>query len=130
MNAALELAYDSIADAKKSSMDPEDTRILKLTGRNVASYASTIEPSSVVDGSLKATLSATWDKLDRLLQTLNFTSSKEMDQHSHGLSDKDSEDDYSKGYLKTMTTEPGAAAQPFFGRFRRDNYDAIVKKLM
>jgi len=50
MNAAVDLAYAEVENAPPSSMDPEDSRILKLTGRNLANYASTIDPLSVGNG--------------------------------------------------------------------------------
>lgn len=45
-NAAVEIAYRGIEDARPSSMDPEDTRILQLTARNLANFASTLNSSS------------------------------------------------------------------------------------
>ena len=130
MNAAVELSYQSIADARPSSLDPEDTRILKLTGRNVANYASTVDPNTVPDGSLGGALSSTWDLLDRLLKKINFASSKPMDQFSHGLPASAMTDSFSKGAVTSLRTDPGAAAYPFFGRLRRDDYDNVVKALM
>eukprot|EP00978_Attheya_sp_CCMP212_P047272 scaffold421288_cov64-Attheya_sp.AAC.1 len=130
MNAAVDLAYVNIVDARASSMDPEDTRILKLTGRNLANFASTIEPSSVTDGTLGAALSYTWDQLDRLLKKLNFASSKPIDIHSHGVAASTLVDGFSKGSVSTLRAEPGSAAHPFFGRLRQDNYENTVKALM
>lgn len=51
-------------------MDPEDTPcILKLTGRNHANYtSSTFHPNTVGDGTLGATLSDKWDRLDNILK--------------------------------------------------------------
>jgi len=85
MNAAVDLAYAEVENAPPSSMDPEDSRILKLTGRNLANYASTIDPLSVGDGSLGTSLSSTWDLLDKLLKKLSYSSSKVTDKHNHGL---------------------------------------------
>ena len=84
MNAAVEIAYRGIADARPSSMDPEDSRILKLTARNLANYASTLDPEVVTDGTLGGALSNTWDLLDKLLRKLSVASSKPLDQHSAG----------------------------------------------
>lgn len=130
MNAAVQLAYEEIEHAPASSMDPEDTRILKLTGRNIANFASTIHPNTVGDGTLGASLSDTWDLLDKLLKKLNFSSSKPMDQYSHGLSAAAMTDDFSKGKIVSMRTGAGSAAFPLFGRLRRDNYEEVVKRLM
>jgi len=49
-SALLDLTYAEIENAPPYSMDPEDSRILKLTGRNLANYASTIDPLSVGNG--------------------------------------------------------------------------------
>jgi hypothetical protein len=130
MNAAVDLAYGEIANAAPSSMDPEDTRILKLTGRNLANFASTINPNTVGDGSLGASLSDTWDLLDKLLKKINFASSKPTDQYSHGLSASAMNDEFSKGKILSLTSGAGSAAHPLFGRLRRDNYDEVVKNLM
>lgn len=130
MNAAVEMSYQSIADAAPSSLDPEDTRILKLTGRNLANYGSTIDPSTVPDGTLGASLSFTWDLLDRLLKKINFASAKPMDQHAHGLAASARTDSFSKGAVTSLQGDPGAAAHPFFGRLRRDDYENVVKGLM
>jgi len=130
MNAAVELSYQSIADARPSSLDPEDTRILKLTGRNLANHSSKVDPNTVPDGSLGVALSSTWDLLDRLLKKINFASSKPMDQFSHGLPSTAMTDSFSKGSVTSLKTDPGAAAYPFFGRLRRDDYDNVVKALM
>lgn len=130
MNTVVELAFSEIELAPASSMDPEDTRILKLTGRNLANYASTLNASTAGDGTLGATLSRTWDLLDRLHRKINFTSAKPMDQYSHGLSKAALSDDFSKGLIKSMRAEAGSAAFPLFGRLRRDDYENVVKKLM
>ncbi len=130
MNAAVQLAYDEIEHAPPSSMDPEDTRILKLAGRNIANFASTIHPNTVGDGSLGASLSDTWDLLDKLLKKINFSSAKPMDQYSHGLTATAMTDDFSKGKIVSMRTGAGSAAFPLFGRLRRDNYEEVVKRLM
>ena len=129
-NAAVDLAYQSIEDLAPGSKDPEDTRILKLSGRNLANYASTIEPNTVSDGSLGSSLSMTWELLDRLHKKLNFSASKPMDQHSDGMSDAALTDAFAKGSVPLLTSEPGSAYHPLFGRFRRGNYDAVVKELM
>ncbi len=130
MNACVDLAYRNIENAPPGSMDPEDTRILKLTGRNLASYASTLNQNNVADNVLGHALSSTWDLLDRLLKKINYSSSKPMDQHSHGMSTAALTDQFSKGNVTSMKTDPGSACFPFFGRFRRDNYDNVVKELM
>jgi hypothetical protein len=130
MNAAVQLAYGEIEHAPPSSMDPEDTRILKLAGRNIANFASTIHPNTVGDGSLGASLSDTWDLLDKLLKKINFSSAKPMDQYSHGLTAAAMTDDFSKGKIVSMRTGAGSAAFPLFGRLRRDNYEEVVKRLM
>jgi hypothetical protein len=109
-------------------MDPEDTRILKLAGRNLANYASTMQPSSVIDGSLASTLSFTWNLLNALLKKLNVTASKPVDQHSHAA--KAHNDAFDKGQVVSLLAEAGSASHPFFGRLRRDNYDNVVKKLL
>ena len=128
MNASLNLAYESIATAGPSSMDPEDSRILKLAGRNLANFASSIEASEVQDGTLPATLSSTWELLDRVLKKLIYSSSKPVDQHSDFIGSKD--DSFSKGVLATLQTEPRSISHPFFGRLRRDDYDSVCKGLM
>lgn len=130
MNAAMDLAYAEIADAPPSSMDPEDTRILKLSGRNLSNFASTIDPNTVGDGSLGPSLSNTWDLLDKCLKKLTFSSSKSMDQHSHGLPASALNDSFSKGTVSTLRTDAGSAAHPLFGRLRTDNYANTVKELM
>jgi len=129
-NAAVDLAYAEIENAPPSSMDPEDTRILKLTGRNLANYASTLNPNNVGDGSLGASLSDTWDLLDKLLKKINFAASKPMDQYSHGLSASAMNDDFAKGQIVSLKAGAGSAAYPLFGRLRRDNYEEVVKNLM
>lgn len=130
MNAAVDLAYAEIENAPPHSMDPEDSRILKLTGRNLASFASTINPNTVGDGTLGSSLSDTWDLLDKLLKKINFAASKAMDQYSHGLSASAMRDDFAKGQIVSLKTCPGSAAFPLFGRLRRDNYEQVVKNLM
>ena len=130
MNAAADLAYAEIENAPASSMDPEDTRILKLTGRNLANFASTMEVSTVGDGTLGASLSSTWDLLDKLHKKIGFTSSKAADQHTLGLSKLSLGDEFSKGVITSLRTDAGSAAHPLFGRLRRDDYENVVKKLM
>ena len=130
MNAAVDLAYVEIELAPTSSMDPEDTRILKLTGRNLANYASTMDASTVGDGTLGQSMSNTWDLLDKLHKKLGVAASKAMDQYSHGLSRLAMNDDFSKGCIKSLRTGAGSAAFPLFGRLRRDDYENTVKKLM
>lgn len=130
MNAAAQLAYDEIESLPASSMDPEDTRILKLTGRNLANFASTIMPTTVGDGTLGVTLSDTWELLDKLLKKINFAASKPMDQYSYGLSTAALTDDFAQGKILSLKTGPGSAAHPLFGRLRRDNYEEVVKALM
>jgi len=78
-SALLDLTYAEIENAPPYSMDPEDSRIFKLTGRNLANYALTIDPLSVGNGSLGTSLSSTWDLLDKLLKKLSYSSSKVMD---------------------------------------------------
>jgi hypothetical protein len=116
MNAALDLAYSEIEKCGPSSMDPEDSRILKLTGRNVANFASTINVNTVGDGTLGVTLSDTWDLLDMVLKKINFAASKPMDQYSHGLSVSAMNDDFAQGKIVSMKTHAGSAAHPLFGR--------------
>lgn len=130
MNTAVEMAYSEIEHAPASSMDPEDTRILKLTGRNLANFASTLTSTSVGDGSLGPALSSTWDLLDKLHKKINFTAAKPMDQYSHGLSKSAQNDSFSKGTIASMRAEAGSAAFPLFGRLRCDDYENVVKKLM
>ena len=130
MNAAVDIAHQSIEDAEPGSMDPEDTRILKLSGRNLASYASTIDSDQVADNILGASLSSTWELLDRLLKKINYSASKPMDQYSHGMSTAALTDNFAKGKVNSFKVDPGAACFPFFGRFRRDNYEKVVKELM
>ena len=130
MNAAVDLAYRSIEDAPPGSMDPEDTRILKLSGRNIANFGSTLDANVVADGTLGSALSSTWELLNKILQKLNYASSKPMDQHSHGMPASALTDNFAKGSVTSLRVEPGLAVHPFFGRFRRDNYDAVVKELM
>lgn len=129
-NAAVDLAYSEIEHAPPHSMDPEDTRILKLTGRNLAGFASTMDANSVGDGTLGSTLSSTWDLLDKLHKKINYAASKQIDQYSHGLPKSALTDDFSKGVIKSMRTDAGSAAFPYFGRLRRDDYENVVKKLM
>ena len=130
MSAAVDLAYAEVERAPASSMDPEDTRILKLTGRNLANFASTMNANAVGDGTLGQSLSSTWDLLDKLQKTLGVTASRSMDQYSHGLSKSALNDDFSKGSIKSLRTDAGSAAFPLFGRLRRDDYENVVKKLM
>jgi hypothetical protein len=130
MNVAVDLAYAEIENAPAHSMDPEDTRILKLAGRNLAGFASTMDAFTVGDGTLGTALSSTWDLLDKLHRKINFTASKQIDQYSHGLPKSALTDDFSKGTIKSLRTESGSAAYPFFGRLRRDDYENVVKKLM
>jgi Variant SH3 domain. len=114
MNAAVDLAYRSIEDAPPGSMDPEDTRILKLSGRNLANFGSNIDANTVPDGTLGSALSSTWDLLDKLLQKLNYASSKPMDQHSHGMPTSALSDDFSKGSVTSLKAESGSTKHPFF----------------
>ena len=130
MNVAVDLAYAEIENAPAHSMDPEDTRILKLAGRNLAGFASTMDANQVGDGTLGTALSSTWDLLDKLHRKINFTASKQIDQYSHGLPKSALTDEFSKGTIKSLRTESGSAAYPFFGRLRRDDYENVVKKLM
>jgi predicted DNA-binding protein (UPF0251 family) len=130
MNAAVDLAYAEIESAPASSMDPEDTRILKLTGRNLANFASTMDVLTVGDGTLGVSLSSTWDLLDKLHKKISFTSSKGADQYQLGLSKSALSDEFSKGFIASLRTDAGSAAHPLFGRLRRDDYENVVKKLM
>ena len=130
MKAAVDLAFSEIERVPPSSMDPEDTRILKLTGRNLANFASTLSPNSVGDNSLGTSLSDTWDLLDSLLKKLNFSASKPVDQYNHGLTTAALTDEFAKGQILSLATGPGSAAFPLFGRLRRDNYDETTKDLM
>jgi hypothetical protein len=129
-NAAVQLAFSEIENFRASSMDPEDTRILKLTARNLANFGSTINPNTVGDGSLGATLSDTWDLLDKLLRKITFASSKAIDQSSHGLTSASMNDDFAQGRIVSMKTHAGSAAHPLFGRLRKDDYEQVVKNLM
>jgi len=142
--AAVEIAYRGIEDARPSSMDPEDSRILQLTGRNLANYASTLDPAefalagnknSGVDptpmmNSLGKALSNTWELLDKLLSKLSVASSKPLDQHSIGGVEGGGDEQFEKGLLRSLRAGEGSAAHPFFGRLRRDNYEEVVKALM
>ena len=128
--AAMDLVYAEIERAPPSSMDPEDTRILKLAGRNLANFASTMNPLTCGDSTLGASLSDTWDLLDKILKKINFAASKPMDQYSHGLSSSAMSDDFAKGAITSLKTGAGSAAFPLFGRLRRDNYEETVKRLM
>ena len=129
-SAAMDLVYAEIERAPPSSMDPEDTRILKLAGRNLANFASTMDPMTCGDSTLGASLSDTWDLLDKVLKKINFSASKPMDQYSHGLSASAMSDDFAKGTIVSLKTGAGSAAFPLFGRLRRDNYEEVVKRLM
>jgi hypothetical protein len=82
-----DLAYaPEIKNAPPHFIDPKDTRILKLTRRHLANFASTLDASTVGDGTLGQSLSKTWDLLDKLQKKIGVTASKAMDQYSHGLS--------------------------------------------
>ena len=138
-NAAVEIAYRGIADARPSSMDPEDSRILQLTARNLSNYASTLDPKELgmLNGggddmnALGGALNYTWDLLDRLLGKLAVASSKPLDQHSAQVGGGGGGDEqFGKGLLKSLRADEGSAAHPLFGRLRRDNYDEVVKALM
>jgi len=137
-NAAVEIAYRGIADARPSSMDPEDSRILQLTARNLANYASTLDPKELgmLNGggddmnALGGALNYTWELLDRLLGKLAVASSKPLDQHSAQVGGGPGEEQFGKGMLKNLRASEKSAAHPFFGRLRRDNYDEVVKALM
>jgi hypothetical protein len=130
MTAALGLAYNEIENAPAHSLDPEDTRILKLAGRNLSSFAAMMDPSKIGDNTLLAGLSITWDFLDRFLKKVNYTASRPMDQYSHGLSKSALADEFSRGIITSLKTSPGSAAHPLFGRMRRDDYENVVKRLM
>ena len=130
MHGAVELAYQEIERLGPGTLDPEDTRILKLAGRNLANFSSVISPNTVGDGSLGGTLSGTWELLDKLLQKLAFATSKPIDHSSRGLSNAAMNDDFAQGKIVSMKTHAGSAAHPLFGRLRRDNYASIVKNLM
>jgi hypothetical protein len=147
--AAVEIAYRGIEDARPSSMDPEDSRILQLTARNLANHASTLDPaefamagnrdggSGAVAGpmmnSLGLALSNTWELLDKLLAKLSVASSRPLDQHSMPQvrgAEGGGDEQFEKGLLKSLRAVEGSAAHPFFGRLRRDNYEEVVKALM
>ena len=130
MTAAVDLAYQTIADAAPSSMDPEDSRILKLSGRNLANYAASLDKNTIQEESLISSLSLTWDLLDNLLKKLEFTASKPLDQHSHGMSVASLQDSFATGTVNTLEALPESAIYPLFGRFRRDNYKNIVNEIM
>jgi hypothetical protein len=127
-NAAVDLTYRSIQDMEPSSMDYEDARILKLTGRNLANYASTMELGNAAPEVLSETLSDTWSLLDKLLKKITLSSSTPQDQHSHPSIPL--RDDFSKGNVQTMQTERHAGLHPMFGRLRRDDFDRIQRTLM
>jgi hypothetical protein len=65
-----------------------------------------------------------------VLKQLNYSSSKPMDQYTHGMSAEALTDSFSKGSISSLKTEGQSCCHPYFGRFRRDNYDEVVKKLM
>ena len=130
MNAAIDLAYATIENSPPSSMDPEDSRILKLAGRNLANYASTLDPLSVADGTLGASLSSTWDLLDKTLKKLSYSGAKPVDIYSHGLSATAQNDAFAKGTITSLRTDAGSVAHPLFGRLRTDNYAEVVRHLM
>lgn len=149
-NVAVDIAYRGIEDARPGSMDPEDSRILSLAARNLANFASTLDPKEFIPAggssennnemvnSLGTALNNTWELLDKLLAKLSVVSSKPLDQHSvqigniGGQSSAQLEqmNDFGKGLLKNLRTNEGSAGHPFFGRLRRDNYDEVVKALM
>ncbi len=150
-NAAVEIAYRGIEDARPSSMDPEDTRILQLTARNLANFASTLNATSSSSSSSSSSsvetngggggadanmvggaLSSTWDLLDKLLAKLSTATSRPLDQHSAMMPPGSSlgGDSFDKGLLRSLRAGEGSASHPFFGRLRRDNYEEVVKALM
>jgi hypothetical protein len=146
-NAAVEIAYRGIEDARPSSMDPEDTRILQLTARNLANFASTLHSNSSSSSSSSSAmvdhadsgvdanmvggaLSSTWDLLDKLTAKLSIASSRPLDQHSAMIPSGPGGDPFEKGLLKNLRVGEGSASHPFFGRLRRDNYEEVVKALM
>ena len=138
-------------------MDPEDTRILQLTARNLANFASTLNSSSSSSSSSSSgslaeraaasggndgggavgdadmvggALSHTWELLDKLLAKLSVASSRPLDQHSAVVPSGAGGDPFEKGMLKNLRAGEGSALHPFFGRLRRDNYEEVVKALM
>lgn len=146
-NAAVEIAYRGIEDARPSSMDPEDTRILQLTARNLANFASTLHSNSSSSSSSSSAmvdhadsgvdanmvggaLSSTWELLDKLTAKLSIASSRPLDQHSAIIPSGPGGDPFEKGLLKNLRAGEGSASHPFFGRLRRDNYEEVVKALM
>lgn len=145
-NAAVEIAFRGIQDALPSSMDPEDSRILHLTARNLANYASTLDPKELRNSTstvsadkggdatgmnMGGALSYTWELLDKLLGKLSVASSKPLDQHSEAQMIGSSNDgSFGNGHLKNLKAGEGSCGHPFFGRLRRDNYEEVVKALM
>ena len=111
-------------------MDPEDSRILKLSGRNLANYVASLEKNTIQEELLISSLSLTWDLLDNLLKKLEFTASKPLDQHSHGMSIASLQDSFAIGTVNTLEALPESAIYPSFGHFRRDNYKNIFNEIM
>ena len=105
MKAAIEISFRQIGNAPPSSMDPEDTRVLKLAGRNLANFASTLGKEADKDGGLLHSLKSVWDLLSRFLSKLNVAASKPVDQHSH-LSLKKENDLFEKP-IKLLKTDSG-----------------------
>ena len=129
MKATVEIAFREIANAPPSSMDPEDTRVLRLAGRNLANFASTIGKEAVKDSGLLLSLQSVWDMLSKFLTKLNLAASKPLDQHTHIQSNVGGADESEKP-IPLLKTDPGAASHQMFGRLRRDNFDNIQKALM
>ena len=78
-------------------------------------------------------MSNTWELLDKLLAKLSVASSRPLDQHSApqiGGDEDGGDEQFEKGLLRSLRVGEGSAAHPFFGRFRRDNYEEVVKALM
>ena len=127
-NAAVSIAFRGIETMLPSSMDYEDARILRLTGRNLANYASTMDVTSAPTEKLGSTLSETWNLLDKLLKKITVAASKPMDQHSHHSIPQN--DAFSRGEIGSLETDKNSSRHPFFGRLRRDDFDNIQKALM
>ena len=55
-----------------SSMDPENSRILKLGGRTLENYAASLDKNTIQDDSLLTSLSLTSDLSNNLLKKLDL----------------------------------------------------------
>jgi hypothetical protein len=80
----------------------------------LANYASTLDPLSVADGTLGASLAGTWDLLDKVLKKLSYAAAKPVDIYSHGLSATAQNDAFAKGSLVSLRTHAGSVAHPLW----------------